>query len=513
MRRTASKQQKREQHPVPFLSLTDVTIRLGERLVFKRTNWRIDADQHWAVVGPNGSGKSTLMRAICGELPVVAGRIEYHFARKRGTDAMDQDLAGHRAVAYVSLEAHRRLVSRAMSYHQARWSPIEEPDIPTALDVILENAPDASPRTSRRIARSLGIDHLLRRKVSHLSNGETRKVLIARALAQRPRLLILDDPFAGLDRQSRPVLRRILSELMTDRMRLILVTQRLDELPPGVTHLLYVEDDRVVAAGSRRSMMRQGIGRRLDRAGKRRLPQVTSRTHRPRKPRQKTAKPLVRIRHARVAYDKTVILDGIDWTIGAGEHWALLGPNGSGKTTLLSLILGDNPQVYANDVEIFGKPLGPEQSLWDVKRRIGWLSPELQFHYPGEATCRQVVSSGHFHSVGLYQQPTPSQDRATRQWMRSLDLTDLADVPLARLSDGQQRMALLARAMVKQPPLVILDEPCQGLDPAHRKVVLRVVDLIARRADTTLIYVTHHPKEMPRCITRMLRLRCGRGRS
>ncbi len=495
----------------PFITLRDVTVRLGERLGFEHTTWRMTARQQWAVVGANGSGKSVLMKAICGELPIVDGEIIYHFAGRGGAGAMSSgDILPEQAIRYVSVETHRRLVRSAMAYHQARWSPIEQGPVPTALDVLLEDSPSNSPRTYRHVVELLGIERVLDRSVSHLSNGETRKLLIARAILALPRLLILDDPFAGLDHGSRRTLRKGLSALMRGGTHVLVVTQRVDELPAGTTHLLYVEDHRVVAMGRKRAMLNQGVASRLDRAARSLVPRARLAPRRSRRRPPSRSTPLVEIHHARVVYGGVRILDDVSWTVRSGQHWALLGPNGAGKSTLLSLILGDNPQAYANDVSVFGRRRGPGQGLWEIRQRIGWLSPELQFHYPGEVTCEQVVGSGHFHSVGLFQTCTRGQRQAVGRWLRDLGLGELADRPFGLLSDGQQRITLLARAMVKSPPLVILDEPCQGLDTAHRRAVLSVVDRIGRRGDCCLIYVTHHAGEMPRCLTHELRLRNGR---
>jgi molybdate transport system ATP-binding protein len=216
---------------------------------------------------------------------------------------------------------------------------------------------------------------------------------------------------------------------------------------------------------------------------------------------------LVRLRHVTVRYGKTVILSDINWTIRAGESWALLGPNGSGKTTLLSLILGDNPQVYTNEVVVFGRPRGSGESVWEIKKHIGWVSPELHLHFNDSATCFEVVASGFHDTVGLFQPPSARQRTAARRWLARFQLLEFAHRPLFSLSAGLQRMVLLARALVKNPRLLILDEPSQGLDSAHRSLFVRAVDALIRAGTVTAIYVTHRHDEIPPCITRVLRLR------
>ncbi len=336
-----------------------------------------------------------------------------------------------------------------------------------------------------------------------------RKTLLARALLQRPKLLILDNPFAGLDRGSRRTLMQTLSDLMKTPMRVVVVTQRLDEVPAATTHMLYLEDHTVVLQGRKRLILRQGAGALLaSRAGPSlRLPRSRLPTLTKRRGKRRTDDILVRIRNANVTYGETRILRDVSWTIHAGRHWALLGANGSGKSTLLSLILGDNPQCYANDIEVFGRRPGPGNSVWEIKRRIGWVAPELQYHYQGNVDVHAVVCSGFFDSIGLYRGCTTTQERKVRSWLRVLGLTSQAETPFDRLPDGHQRLALLARALVKSPELLILDEPCQGLDVAHRDVVLDVIDTAVRHTGCTLVYVTHRADEMPRIVSKRLRLK------
>lgn len=205
-------------------------------------------------------------------------------------------------------------------------------------------------------------------------------------------------------------------------------------------------------------------------------------------------------------YGDSAILRDINWTIRAGESWALLGPNGSGKTTLLSLILGDHPQVYTNDVVVFDRPRGSGESVWEIRRHIGWVSPEQHLHFNAAATCFAVVASGFHDTVGLFQPVTARQRQAARRGLAQFQLLAFAEQPLFSLSAGLQRMVLLARALVKRPRLLILDEPCQGLDAAHRDSFKRAVDALIRARAVTAIYVTHRPDEIPPGITRVLRL-------
>jgi molybdate transport system ATP-binding protein len=210
-----------------------------------------------------------------------------------------------------------------------------------------------------------------------------------------------------------------------------------------------------------------------------------------------------------ISYNGVKVLRHIDWTVKKGEHWALLGPNGSGKTTLLSLILGDNPQAYANDINLFGRRKGSGESIWDIKKRIGLVSPELHLHYPRQFSCLDVVCSGFFDSAGLYRRCTDKQRGAALEWMDHMGLSPLAGARFGECSDGAQRMVLVARAMVKHPELLVLDEPCQGLDDRNRHRIVNRVEAIGKHFDTVVIFVTHDPDELPGIVTHVLNLESG----
>jgi molybdate transport system ATP-binding protein len=354
-----------------------------------------------------------------------------------------------------------------------------------------------------RVIEQLGINDLRDKTVLQLSNGERRKVQIARALLRRPSVLILDNPFTGLDVGFRQRLKQIIDGLMQDEICVIVVTTRQDEIPDGITHILRVDQGRVVEQAPRQQILTHN---EIDTAWVGDLSAIAA----PFKSEIAPTKVLVRLDHANVAYGGVPVLTDVSWTVRRGEHWALLGPNGAGKTTLLSLILGDNPQAYANQVWVFGKRRGENESIWEIKHHVGWVAPELHLHYPKHFFTLNVVCSGFFDSVGLYRRPTAEQRGTAQRWMEGLGIDAYARSPFGTLSQGQQRMALIARALVKSPPLLILDEPCQGLDAANSIRVRQTVDAIGRQTDTTIIYVTHNLQDIPPVIERTLWLKQGR---
>jgi molybdate transport system ATP-binding protein len=218
------------------------------------------------------------------------------------------------------------------------------------------------------------------------------------------------------------------------------------------------------------------------------------------------ANPIIKFRDVTVRYGETVALNSVDWTVQGGENWAILGPNGSGKTTLISLVYADNLQAYANDIWLFGKKRGSGESIWEIKERVGLVSPHLQAGYSLIMRVFDVVVSGFFDSTGLYREPTGEQKSAAAEWIDRLGITDLQDRTFSRLSYGERRLVIIVRALVKSPDILALDEPCQGLDPVNRKRVLSMVDKVGISTPTQILYVTHHSDEIPRCITNTLRL-------
>jgi molybdate transport system ATP-binding protein len=211
-----------------------------------------------------------------------------------------------------------------------------------------------------------------------------------------------------------------------------------------------------------------------------------------------------------VKYLKVTVLDKVNWTVKQGENWMIQGPNGAGKTTLLKLVLGENQQAYANDIYLFGKKKGSGESVWDIKKNIGYISSELQVHYPRHLSAFDVVCSGFFDSIGLYRLCSNEQKDLARAWIDTLGIVYLAGQKFGQLSHGQCQLVLIARAMVKSPVLLMLDEPCDGLDITNRDRLLQLLGIIGERTDTHLIYVTHHKEEIIPCITHVLSMDQGK---
>jgi molybdate transport system ATP-binding protein len=508
----------------PLLVLDNITLKVQECRYFEGTNWRINDDEQWALIGRMGAGKSLLASALCRRIAIVQGQILFFFDENR-----DGRSYLHRGeIALVSADTQRELLQRYAGYHQARWQSTEGEDVPTVAKMLSRQHTERispyemtfssisdSVYESRRAqtVESLRIGHLLDRKILHLSNGEARKVLLARALIQSPRLLILDDPFGGLDEESRRTLAMMLADILArGQQRLLLATSRPEEIPDGITHVLGVEQHRIAIQGPKATVLEAPFTQQVFNADPQAVQDASQFSTR----HWETSPPgatLVALDHVNIRYHEVTILHDVTWTMKQGEHWAIRGPNGAGKSTLLSLILGDNPQAYANDITLFGRRRGSGESIWDIKRHIGWVAPELHIFYQDSSTCEMVVRSGFFDSIGVYREVASEQARQAAGWMQTLGIESLGCQPFHAVSIGEQRLILLARALVKQPELLILDEPCQGLDVSHRSQLIGMLNTLCQQTPVSLLYVTHHQDELPGAITHVLELEQGRIRA
>jgi molybdate transport system ATP-binding protein len=482
----------------PIVSFQGATLRIRDRLILPDTHWTVKRHQHWVVMGPNGAGKTTLVRALTGKVPVVRGSVW----------PPDIGAARHR-VAYVSFDQHRQILAREDRLDAARWHSGHIDEQTTVLDYLsAEQSPAGSDATVAETLVRLRGEGLLDRGVRHLSSGEMRKVLIAHALLRKPEILILDEPYNGLDAEGSRLIHTLIDRLISGFRPVILVTHRRDEIPSRATHLLGVKDGRIVFQGTKENIL---SGDRLETLYARQDPPALPLPRRGTLPGASKSvcdrgATFVEIRDAVVKYRKKPVINKLEWTIKAGENWALLGPNGSGKTTLLNLLYGDHPQVYANHVRLFGRRRGSGESIWEIKERIGLVSTELQIRYRKPVTALEVVISGFYDTIGLYRRPSGSQIGIAKDWLRIVGAASLAMRRFERLSSGEQRLVLIARAMVKSPSLLMLDEPTQGLDPVHRRRILEAVNAVGMDPAVSVIFVGHRAEELPGSITHILTL-------
>jgi molybdate transport system ATP-binding protein len=469
-----------------IIAYEDVAVRVGERSILHNTNWEIKEGEHWAILGPNGSGKSSLVHTLIDDYTVIKGYV-HHLYRGR--------------LGYVSFASHRRTLRREKSRDTARHYSGNIDQKTRARD-LLYDIELSDPALRDKIFDTLSIKPLLNRGIVDLSTGELRKVLIALELLKTPRVLVLDEPFDGLDIKSRPVLSESLENLMTEDMTLILITHRFEEITPGITHIMGLKDCSILFQGARPQIEKSGCIASLYSSSDGTFPDkqagLLSAAH------QRSTDRLIEMSNVSVTYSGCTIFSGLNWVLRGGENWEILGPNGCGKSTLLSLINGDNPQAYSQDIVLFGRSRGSGESIWEIKEKIGFISTELQIGFREKMSVVEVVLSGFFDSNGLFQRPSDDQLQTARYWLKALSISTTEDSVFDHLSFGEQRLILLARSMVKLPVLLILDEPCQGLDPVNRGMVLDVINWIGSETKTSILYVTHHEDDLLPCFTNRL---------
>jgi molybdate transport system ATP-binding protein len=329
-----------------------------------------------------------------------------------------------------------------------------------------------------------------------------RKALLVKAILSKPALLILDSPLDGLDRASQQEMQTILSELLQSDVTILMLSRQEEDIPPGITHILVLDRGEVLACDTRENVIANATVRALMNPLMADLGELPPPAVRPYD--LQLDQPLLQLRNVTVQYGDLTVLRNVNWELAHGTHCCISGPNGCGKTTLLSLITGDNHKAYGQDITLFGVLRGSGESVWDIKQKFGLLDTQLQLNFARNMRVVEVVVSGFFDSIGLYDEWGDQQRSSAERWLCALGLGDYQHESFDALSFGLQRMVLLARAMVKSPIILILDEPTMGLDGHHRKLMLRAIDHIAKNSDTQIIFVSHSAGETPRCINQHL---------
>lgn len=438
------------------------------------------------VAGPNGAGKSTFVSVI------ERGR---NFATNLVKTSND-----NLKIKKIEFTDIHSLTGNHASYHQQRYESSMNDDIPLVSDILGDKI---STPLWERLSRAFKIEHIVGKRVNFLSSGELRKLLVVDSLlGERPDLLILDNPYIGLDAASRAVFDEMLKSLQAEGISVILAVCDADEVPLYADTLITLQNMEVTGVYNRRQCgdrsLRVIASRLFDYAvDTSRIPQAFVGD----KSGDTSVDDIIDMRGCTVSYAGIQVLKEIDWKVKRGERWALSGPNGSGKSTLLSLVHADNPQVYSNEIYLFGRRRGTGESIWEVKRRIGYISPEMHLYFnAGAATVTEIIARGLVDTVGFFTRLSTRQIERARRWVELLHLESIADRRFNTLSTGEQRLTLLARTFVKNPELLILDEPLHGLDFARKRAVRAIINALTTRDNTTLIYVTHRMDELPECV-------------
>ncbi|MBP3773836.1 MAG: ATP-binding cassette domain-containing protein [Bacteroidaceae bacterium] len=445
--------------------------------------------EHWIVYGPNGSGKTMLVRTMMSAFLLREGRIAYDFHPSSSTRRSEN-------IFYVTFHDQYGSPLDEGGCYQLRYNQgLLDDGLPRVRDVLnAAHAKDGS--TFDALVGHLGMADLMDRYIISLSSGEFRRFQLAQILLKRPRILIIENPYIGLDVQNRAVVATFLKEVMRLLpVQVVLVLCRMPADTEGFTHVVELDGGRVRKTPIGDFREREDSGRcRPD------LEAMPVSDDRP------EDAEILRLNNVTIQYGGRTILGGLNWRVRQGEKWRLRGGNGSGKTTLLSIICADNPQSYRCDVTLFGRRRGTGESIWDIKRHIGFVSPEMFRFYRKPIPVEHILASGLHDTVGLYRKVKEEEIRQVSVWLRVFGIAHWAGRNYMELSDGEQRLVLLARAFVKNPALLILDEPFHGMDAAGRQKAMRIIDAYCRQADKTAVMVSHYEEDFPPCFTHRLDL-------
>jgi molybdate transport system ATP-binding protein len=471
-----------------ILTVDDLSFKLNGQLILDKIGFSVKENEHWAITGASGSGKTTLAQALVGR-NVHTGRVSYHF---------DGGMPG--AVLLVEQQHHFRNRSNTSNfYYQQRFNSIDSGDSLTVEEYIRSSV-DTDAVVMTTLLDQLHIAPLLEKPLIQLSNGENKRLQLAVAVLKSPAMLILDNPFTGLDVEGRKTLHAIIDTISGKGIHVMLIVNA-SELSSSITHVLELDEGRISFKGLREEYEQSVKNRavaisKIDMSVLNKLTAFDAGGF-------ETA---IQMKNVSIRYGDRTIIDKLNWEVKKGERWSISGPNGAGKSTLLSLINGDNPQAYANEIYLFDRRRGTGESIWDIKKHIGYLSPELHLFFDSSNTCWEMIASGLFDTIGLFRQVSDEQQARVNLVIDALRLEEVSNKRLFQMSLGQQRLSLLGRALVKNPPLLILDEPCQGLDDRQSECIKGLIDAICSTGETTLLYVSHYERDVPSCVDRYLRL-------
>ncbi|HEY4876867.1 MAG TPA: ATP-binding cassette domain-containing protein [Puia sp.] len=476
-----------------FLQLQNVSVQSSGEKVLNDISFTIHQNEQWAIIGPSGSGKTLLANTLAGK-NFYTGKIDYYFPVKKNNK---------NSILIVEQQHRFKNLSNTNDlYYQQRFNSYDSEQTITVAQELEEHFSNQNFINNEWLD-VLHVRNLLNEPLIQLSNGENKRVQLAIALLENPGLLILDNPFVGLDVEGRKTLHHIIQTILQKGIHILLITSY-NEIPESITHIACLEKGKLIFANEKCEFSLKDNSKNYKYEFSNEIlqhlkPSVTN-----------DFSTAIKMIKANIKYGDKQILHNINWEVKKGECWNLSGPNGAGKSTLLSLITADNPQAYANEIYLFDKRRGSGESIWDIKKKIGFVSPELHLYFDFSATCFEVIASGLFDTIGLFRHLTDKQNENILLWLKLFQLENLHSKRLSQISVSEQRKTLLARALIKTPPLLILDEPCQGLDDEQTFYFKNLINQVCKTFDTTLVYVSHYQNQIPGCVNHFLHLENGK---
>jgi molybdate transport system ATP-binding protein len=472
-----------------IVDIQNLNLNYGKKAILKGLNWTIRKGEHWVLGGKSGSGKTSLANAIIGKIK-IDGDIKINFNLKSQLPAVELLVGSW--YQFTNIEGDKNF------YYQQRYNHQQKKDTLTVGAELAKFGKEhkLSSKKLYPILKALNYTHVEDSQLIELSSGEHKKLQLVKAIWLKPQLLIIDQPYTGLDAFSRENFNDLLDQLVEAGTTLILISND-DELPTCINRFALICDGNLVEQFTHipASLMPANKLKPLPDFLKE-IPAYHSEN-------------IIQMENVSINYGEKQVLQQINWKVKAGERWLLQGHNGSGKSTLLSLITGDHPQAYANKIHLFDVKRGGGESIWDIKKKIGLISPEFHWYFDANATVLQSIASGLFDTNGLYQQLRFAEKQRVNELLYFFDLENDKDELLSTLPLGKQRLALLARTIIKNPHLLVLDEPCQGLDQQQTKYFNLLVDELSSNG-MTVIYVGHFEAQLPNCIDHKLVLVNGK---
>ena len=486
-----------------IIKAIDLSIAIGQTIALRNLNFEIVEGQHWTIEGRQAAGKSVLCEALTGKHRIQQGQLLFPFADHKDRAYKRQ------AIQLVAFTDTSKLFRgpNAVHYYQQRYHAFDASGHMTVRDYLSRFGFEESNPYQWQLLSMFQLVALLDYERIKLSSGQTRKLLLVKALLREPRVLILDDPYIGLDDQSRGLLNALLDRLVVQYPMTLVMVNAAKLGPKCMTHGLYLNNGEVQYAG-----LLQGIVKQVLSAGKPNLEHKRTaifsikKILRHQMDSYPKGAPIITMNQVEVSYDGQQVLGPLSWKVLAGEKWAVQGPNGSGKSTLISLIYGDHPQVFAQQVFLFGQRRGPGLNIWDIKKQIGFTSPELHAFFDQQMTTQELLLSGLFDGFTKYHTVDDEVLLAARLLLNYFGLSGIEQTPTRELSNGTLRLLFFIRAILKMPPLLLLDEPFQGLDDHMISLAKLLIDDLLTESQT-LIFISHFESEIPSSIHRKLYLK------
>ncbi len=485
-------------HP-SLLELKNLEAGKRDQILLRDINWTIRAGEHWHITGPMGAGKSTLLQTILGKSRVFSGKVFYSYLSNPASISERR-----KTMAFVSFTDRGKLFNsvNAVHYYQQRYNAFDSDGHLTVSEYLTDGGFTLTDADHLNLIKKFGLETLLDTERIKLSSGQTRKLILCKAFLKKPRILMLDNPHIGLDDDSREVFNNLVDQMVHHYDTSVILSGQLRSLPRCISHQLFLSKGSVKAQGTLDGRSQRTVKTDLDIKQKYALDKI--KYHFLVKQSTPSNLPVLKMRNVTICYGGREVIAPINWQVNHGEKWCLIGGNGSGKSTLVGLIYGDHPQAYGKDISLFGRRRGQGESIWDIKQKMGFTSPELHAFFPQELNAKEVILSG--FSDTLY----PPKTNAKQQELCSIFLSyfgkpELIEKNWSHMSSGEQRLVLFIRALIKAPPLLLLDEPFQGLDPHQIDLCKKLLNDVLTE-NHTLIFITHFRDEIPLAVTRELNL-------